>query len=59
MTQEEAAEMDFRTEWALHFVVCESLRGWFKAMQVRYGIIHPGLAQLRCYDLGLIRVRPL
>ena len=25
------------SEWALHFVVCESLRGWFKAMQVRYG----------------------
>ena len=59
MTPEEAAEIDFRTEWALHFVVYESLRGWFKAMQVRYGIIHPGLAQLRCYDLGLIRVRPL
>ena len=58
MTEDEA-EMDFIIEWAIHMEVNEMLRGWYKHMEKRYGIRHPGLAQLRCRDLGLIRVRPL
>ena len=90
MTEDEA-EMEFIIEWVIRFEVKETLRGWYKHMEKRYGIcqprdhlgqpaagvevsnsgirgsrnrfrepqIHPDLAQLRCRDLGLIRVRPL
>lgn len=58
MTEDEA-EMDFIIEWVIRFEVKETLRGWYKHMEKRYGICQPDLAQLRCRDLGLIRVRPL